>query len=63
MIAKHSELLFIWDAKMTNPNGDMLNDNAPRFDETDRKAIVRAMLELKEQLEMIYKIEKIKLFL
>ncbi|MCZ6103755.1 type I-B CRISPR-associated protein Cas7/Csh2 [Campylobacter ureolyticus] len=40
MIAKHSELLFIWDAKMTNPNGDMLNDNAPRFDETDRKAIV-----------------------
>lgn len=40
MIAKHSELLFIWDAKMTNPNGDMLNDNVPRFDETDRKAIV-----------------------
>lgn len=40
MIAKHSELLFIWDTKMTNPNGDMLNDNAPRFDETDRKAIV-----------------------
>lgn len=38
--AKHSELLFIWDAKMTNPNGDMLNDNAPRFDENDRKAIV-----------------------
>lgn len=38
--AKHSELLFIWDAKMTNPNGDMLNDNAPRFDESDRKAIV-----------------------
>ncbi|KIM02801.1 MAG: CRISPR-associated protein Csh2 [Sulfurovum sp. FS06-10] len=26
--------------KMTNPNGDMLNDNAPRFDEVDRKAIV-----------------------
>lgn len=40
MIAKHSELLFMWDAKMTNPNGDMLNDNSPRFDETDRKAIV-----------------------
>lgn len=40
MTAKHSELLFMWDAKMTNPNGDMLNDNAPRFDETDRKAIV-----------------------
>lgn len=39
-IAQQSEILFLWDAKMTNPNGDMLNDNAPRFDETDRKAIV-----------------------
>lgn len=25
---------------MTNPNGDMLNDNAPRYDESDRKAVV-----------------------
>ena len=40
MTAKQSELLFLWDAKMTNPNGDMLNDNAPRYDEIDRKAIV-----------------------
>ena len=32
-LAKHSEILFLWDAKMTNPNGDMLNDNAPRYDE------------------------------
>ena len=39
-ISKHSEILFLWDAKMTNPNGDMLNDNAPRYDESDRKAIV-----------------------
>jgi len=39
-IAKYSEILFLWDAKMTNPNGDMLNDNAPRYDESDRKAIV-----------------------
>jgi len=38
--AKQGEILFLWDAKMTNPNGDMLNDNAPRFDEVDRKAIV-----------------------
>lgn len=38
--AKHSEILFLWDAKMCNPNGDMLNDNAPRFDEMDSKAIV-----------------------
>lgn len=38
--AKHSEILFIWDAKMCNPNGDMSNDNAPRFDDADEKAIV-----------------------
>ena len=39
-LEKHSEILFLWDAKMTNPNGDMLNDNAPRYDESDRKAVV-----------------------
>lgn len=38
--AKQSELLFIWDARMCNPNGDMSADNAPRFDEVDEKAIV-----------------------
>ncbi len=38
--AKHSELLFIWDAKTCNPNGDMSADNAPRFDDVDEKAIV-----------------------
>lgn len=39
-LAKHSEILFLWDAKITNPNGDMLNDNAPRYDESDRRAVV-----------------------
>ena len=39
-LAKHREILFLWDAKMTNPNGDMLNANAPRYDESDRKAVV-----------------------
>ena len=38
--ARHSELLFIWDARMCNPNGDMGSDNAPRFDDVDEKAIV-----------------------
>ncbi|WOE69680.1 type I-B CRISPR-associated protein Cas7/Csh2 [Hydrogenimonas thermophila] len=38
--AQQSELLFLWDARMTNPNGDMLNDNAPRYDDVDRRAIV-----------------------
>jgi CRISPR-associated protein Csh2 len=39
-LAKHSELLFMWDAKNCNPNGDMSADNAPRFDDVDEKAIV-----------------------
>ena len=39
-LARHSEILFIWDATMCNPNGDMANDNAPRFDDVDEKAIV-----------------------
>ena len=39
-LAKQSELLFLWDAKLCNPNGDMSADNAPRFDEVDEKAIV-----------------------
>jgi CRISPR-associated protein Csh2 len=31
-ITKNSEILFIYDAKMTNPNGDMDNENKPRMD-------------------------------
>ncbi|MBU0992174.1 MAG: type I-B CRISPR-associated protein Cas7/Csh2 [Proteobacteria bacterium] len=38
--AKQSEILFMWDARMCNPNGDMSADNAPRFDDVDEKAIV-----------------------
>lgn len=38
--AKQSEILFLWDGENWNPNGDMLNDNAPRFDEISRKALV-----------------------
>ncbi|CUU85956.1 type I-B CRISPR-associated protein Cas7/Csh2 [Campylobacter hyointestinalis] len=39
-LAKQSEILFLWDGENWNPNGDMLNDNAPRFDELSQKAIV-----------------------
>lgn len=39
-LAKQSEILFMWDARMCNPNGDMGADNAPRFDDVDEKAIV-----------------------
>lgn len=38
--AKQSEILFMWDARLCNPNGDMSADNAPRFDDVDEKAIV-----------------------
>jgi len=39
-LAKESEILYIWDTKLSNPNGDMMSDNANRFDEIDEKAIV-----------------------
>ena len=38
--ARQSEILFMWDARLCNPNGDMSMDNAPRFDDVDEKAIV-----------------------
>ncbi len=31
-IEHNSEILFIYDAKMSNPNGDMDNENKPRMD-------------------------------
>jgi CRISPR-associated protein Csh2 len=30
---KKKEILFLWDGENWNPNGDMLNENAPRIDE------------------------------
>lgn len=39
-LAKEGEILFIWDTRLSNPNGDMMSDNANRFDEIDEKAIV-----------------------
>lgn len=39
-LAKQAEILFLWDGENWNPNGDMLNDNAPRFDEFSQKALV-----------------------
>jgi len=32
-ITKNSQLLFLYDAKMSNPNGDMDNENKPRMDQ------------------------------
>jgi CRISPR-associated protein Csh2 len=40
MTAKQSEILFLWDGENWNPNGDILNENAPRYDEVASKALV-----------------------
>ncbi len=37
-IKNKREMLFLWDGENFNPNGDMLKDNAPRFDEASQKA-------------------------
>ena len=39
-IQNNSEILFIYDGKMTNPNGDMDNENKPRMDyDTDTNLV------------------------
>ena len=38
--AKQSEILFLWDVENANPNGDILNDNAPRYDEVSHRALI-----------------------
>ena len=39
-ITKNSEVLFLYDAKMANPNGDMDNENKPRMDyDTDTNLV------------------------
>jgi len=37
---KQSEILFLWDIENANPNGDILRDNAPRYDDIAHKALV-----------------------
>ncbi len=37
---KNSEILFIYDAKMTNPNGDPDDENKPRMDYQSRRCLV-----------------------
>jgi len=39
-ISKNSEILFLYDAKLSNPNGDMDNENKPRMDyDTDTNLV------------------------
>lgn len=53
-IHNNSEILFIFDAKITNPNGDMDNENKPRMDlETDTNLVsdVRLKRYIRDYLE------------
>lgn len=53
-ITKNSEILFIYDAKMCNPNGDMDNENKPRMDydtETNLVSDVRLKRYLRDYFE------------
>jgi len=38
ILSKKKEVLFLFDTRNMNPNGDMLKDNAPRYDEASMKA-------------------------
>lgn len=40
IIQHRTELLFLFEAEYTNPNGDPLNENRPRFDAEESKALV-----------------------
>jgi len=48
-IANNHELLFVYDAKMCNPNGDPDNENKPRMD-TDREINLVSDLRLKRYI-------------
>lgn len=59
-ITKNSEILFLYDAKMTNPNGDMDNENKPRMDyDTDTNLVsdVRLKRYLRDYFETALKKE------
>jgi len=40
VIAKNSEIIFLYDAKMCNPNGDPDDENRPRFDPDRERCLV-----------------------
>lgn len=40
IIKNRSELLFLYEAEYTNPNGDPMKENRPRFDDEESKALV-----------------------
>lgn len=40
LISKRSELIFLYDTKLCNPNGDPMEENKPRIDEETGKCLV-----------------------
>jgi CRISPR-associated protein Csh2 len=38
--ANQIKILFLWDCENSNPNGDILRDNAPRYNDIAHKALV-----------------------
>lgn len=56
MISNNSEILFLYDAQMCNPNGDMDNENKPRMDDatyTNLVTDVRLKRYIRDYLEEI----------
>ena len=56
MISSNSEILFLYDAQMCNPNGDMDNENKPRMDydtSTNLVTDVRLKRYIRDYLESI----------
>lgn len=56
MISNNSEILFLYDAQMCNPNGDMDNENKPRLDydtSTNLVSDVRLKRYIRDYLESI----------
>ena len=56
MIKNNSEILFLYDAQMCNPNGDMDNENKPRMDDitnTNLVSDVRLKRYIRDYLEEI----------
>ena len=58
LISKRSELLFLYDVKDINPNGDPLDENKPRIDEETMENLVsdvRLKRTVREQSERGHK--------
>lgn len=63
--AKRKEILFLWDGENWNPNGDILNNNAPRYDTDAQLALVtdvRVKRTIRDFIDLRDKSEKNKIF-